>query len=823
MTDEYHEPANDFSTLKRPREEGSDSSHEEDHRRSPIPYALDETPFGLTDEEILRLWQQDLEQFPNENLKQRWDEDLKRLPDEKVTRRLRDRKPGQPPPVGELTSAGDDPDPGRSYLCSTCLKFMERLHEHPWADEDRADRPFGWAHLTSEKATRLLSWQQMFFFDECGLCQIVYEAVVSFFAAQCLSPDLSEHSYLLRPSKYGSVPDLVPKLCFGQEVSTKKVFRARWCLTIEINNMTKHFSQARPMILNAIHAGLRPLPSPSYQLPMQQAPFLERGYLHARARTPECDILLFRKWFEFCESYHCTLCSQTPFRHGPGIRLIDTQDDCVKSYIAESSQTPHYVALSYVCGEKPQSYISLGHSYSSFLRKGALRNLSLSKTIDDAIVLTRQLGLRYLWVDALCIDQQDAVDRQQQIANMASVYRCATFTIVAGYGDDCNAGLAGMRHGTRSEQQVVEMGNIALLRSLHTGGDRILSDKESKWARRGWCYQEALLSTRQLIFTSEQVWWRCRCATWCEASQLETDDPVSFMLEGQPSSTPLEVQFSTLRPNDFFDLVGNYARRQLTFASDALNAFAGILSMITSLSGQHFFWGHMTAGFESQLWWVGKSTMRSPLHANASDHPTWSWVGWEGEVSFRHYLTYEPLILCFAIHADDSDFAYSRVSSTSFPHPQAQMQVLDSEEVEKIVPNIIQGTQGQYLDAPIRCDYHLFFHTYSATFYLMPYGRLILPQLAPRFAYDKEGNMLGPKPDYGYLVPSLDGPELCEQGERECILLGRKAPSSEWDRSHVIVMLITRVSGIAYRLGIADMAEEFWDLAEKTWQMIILG
>jgi hypothetical protein len=78
---------------------------------------------------------------------------------------------------------------------------------------------------------------------------------------------------------------------------------------------------------------------------------------------------------------------------------------------------------------------------------------------------------------------------------------------------------------------------------------------------------------------------------------------------------------------------------------------------------------------------------------------------------------------------------------------------------------------------------------------------------------------LGPKPDYGYLVPSLDDTELCEKGYRECILLGKRSAASAWD----IVMLITRRYGIAYRLGIADMSEEFWNLADKTWELIALG
>jgi len=115
----------------------------------------------------------------------------------------------------------------------------------------------------------------------------------------------------------------------------------------------------------------------------------------------------------------------------------------------------------------------------------------------------------------------------------------------------------------------------------------------------------------------------------------------------------------------------------------------------------------------------------------------------------------------------------------------------------------------------------LFFYTQSAKFYLIPQGRLVLPDLKPRYNY-RGGETLGPKPDYGYLVPSLDDSQLCEKGYRECILLGRRPAASVWDVPHVVVMLITRISGTAYREGIADMSEEFWNLADRKWELIAL-
>jgi len=71
----------------------------------------------------------------------------------------------------------------------------------------------------------------------------------------------------------------------------------------------------------------------------------------------------------------------------------------------------------------------------------------------------------------------------------------------------------------------------------------------------------------------------------------------------------------------------------------------------------------------------------------------------------------------------------------------------------------------------------------------------------------------GPEPDYGCLVPSLDGTEFCRKGHLECILWGKRPAAST---RQVVVMLITRNDGIAPRVAIVFMREEFWNLADKT-------
>ena len=61
------------------------------------------------------------------------------------------------------------------------------------------------------------------------------------------------------------------------------------------------------------------------------------------------------------------------------------------------------------------------------------------------MILTRTLGLDYLWVDTLCIIQDDEENKMKDIARIGSMYSSAHFTIIAADGDDADHGLRGLK------------------------------------------------------------------------------------------------------------------------------------------------------------------------------------------------------------------------------------------------------------------------------------------------------------------------------------------------------------------------------------------
>ena len=183
-------------------------------------------------------------------------------------------------------------------------------------------------------------------------------------------------------------------------------------------------------------------------------------------------------------------------------------------------------------------------------------------------------------------------------------------------------------------------------------------------------------------------------------------------------------------------------RRELSYPSDALNAFKGILSILTDFSKEQFFWGFASSSFERQLYWIGKAKMRTTLLDNC--FPTWCWVDWEGEVSFRRYQYYKLVVVSFVIHKDEESQETTQLvccPPTSFGARDYDLPLKDALVVS------MEAIRTAYSIHCLKTNFHLFFYTYSAMFYLMPQGRLILPDHPPRNVYDNKGNLLGPKPD----------------------------------------------------------------------------
>ena len=238
---------------------------------------------------------------------------------------------------------------------------------------------------------------------------------------------------------------------------------------------------------------------------------LTRRIVHAE----KVELTLVRQWMHVCEEYHPGCKSNWESVTTPAfqLRCLNVETDCIEA----APKGINYVALSYVWGQNNILRASRDNIVD-LSQPGAFREYKIPKTVRDAMLVTRKIGYTYLWVDVLCIVQDDDADKATQVQNMNLVYGWSDLTIVAADSKDAHAGLSGTSSDSRNgKQQTMTMaaprnGEISLVVTWPAFDDK--QRAKSIWASRGWTFQEGLLSQRLLIFYKGRMTWECRGAVW---------------------------------------------------------------------------------------------------------------------------------------------------------------------------------------------------------------------------------------------------------------------------------------------------------------------
>lgn len=349
----------------------------------------------------------------------------------------------------------------------------------------------------------------------------------------------------------------------------------------------------------------------------------------------QADILL--KWLYHCKSNHaCGQINTDPLAHR--IRLID----CHKRCTTPGDGLETYVALSYVWG-------SLDRSELDGLREGQLPD-QMPRTVEDAMEVTRMLGLRYLWVDAYCIKHTASSTLHEQMGQMDAVYGRAHLTLIAAAGQDAESGLPGV---CSPHMPFLRHGNVCLVPCYPKTPKQSIN--ASRWATRGWTYQEALLSRRRLVFTQDLIYFECNqmsCwrAKWLPSLGLDSDTGLEKELKARSGKGPA-VWNASIRNNDdttaakgqLLDSIRAYTKRNLSYASDSLNGFRGILNHYRTLTGGKLrdLWGlpyeedEPSSLVPSLCWYHDESShdADSVQISRRAGFPSWSWAGWSGAVT----------------------------------------------------------------------------------------------------------------------------------------------------------------------------------------------
>ncbi|KAF3016238.1 hypothetical protein E8E14_012302 [Neopestalotiopsis sp. 37M] len=275
-----------------------------------------------------------------------------------------------------------------------------------------------------------------------------------------------------------------------------------------------------------------------------------------------------------------------------------------------------------------------------------------SAAIRDAIEVTRALEIRYLWIDALCIVQDDKEDWERESGEMASIYQHAYLTI-------CAAASESVREGFLERYNQSIHVNFQSIINPHVRGaynlcwhgaieqphfaDYDYNDfdiDESYWNTRGWTFQEMKMSQRLLLFGRRKLHFWSSTLSWMEN---ETTRSTSYDRISCNSMVIHDLDQSRL--SGWLDLIQFYTERALSNHSDKLPAISGLAALASGGHSEHYLAGIregemyrdlMWASGETYYWKRDKMPKAQLLHLLQSPDPyiapSWSWASHFGEI-----------------------------------------------------------------------------------------------------------------------------------------------------------------------------------------------
>lgn len=360
---------------------------------------------------------------------------------------------------------------------------------------------------------------------------------------------------------------------------------------------------------------------------------------HPRGRliSPTLNTPLIAHWLHRCTTTHTSTCGTRQYDlhllPTAPLTFLDTSLLCITT----PPQPVPYAALSYVWGTAPVLR-TLKSNLAALRLPGAFDRpeFPLPATIRDAVTLCARLGVRYLWVDSLCIVQDDPVSQVEQLRAMGSVYGRAEFTVAALGSGDAGAGIERVNQPGERQRVIRLPGGRELVVAAGSGAVGLGVLKGGRWSSRGWTLQEEVFSRRILALEEGgAATWVCFGGQWTEGVEFATEVGEGEVGGGFKLGP---VTWPSIRA--FADLAEEYATRDLTYASDTVNAFAGILTPMGQWFPGGLLFGVAEFTFDAGLLWdVRRSgaVMRSsgtPTVDGGFPFPSWSWISWQGALKF---------------------------------------------------------------------------------------------------------------------------------------------------------------------------------------------
>lgn len=365
--------------------------------------------------------------------------------------------------------------------------------------------------------------------------------------------------------------------------------------------------------------------------------------LRARSLDQSLDHQNIWLWIQACNVRHAERCVATPAASRQPSQLPDWLIDTTAACLVPGFSAEKYVALSYVWpspAASPSNTLLLERATLPHFRTPGFflddNNVDrIPQVIQDAIRLTQGFGERFIWIDRLCLIQNDN-ETYAQVQRMHEIYWGAYVTIVAAASGSLYGREDHLNTSSTPDQQKSDFPQHAnddaswssyYVALMHEHYARL---SRSKWGARGWTYQEKILSRRTVILLDDDMFWDCQCALWdcngldpfTEASSRGSADAHRRLdMRLTPSTS---VDFSL-----YVELVCPYNARDLRYEEDVVPAFAGILNTLAPAFPGGFAAAMPLAYMDNMLLWQPRS---GALRRVGTTNPSWSWTGWRCEI-----------------------------------------------------------------------------------------------------------------------------------------------------------------------------------------------
>jgi len=359
----------------------------------------------------------------------------------------------------------------------------------------------------------------------------------------------------------------------------------------------------------------------------------------------------------------------------------DAQNSSIR--LIETHGASHsYATLSYCWGALNSEWLCTKHTVDQYLL-GIDREI-LPATLRDSIAIAANLGVSYIWIDALCIIQDSTSDWAAESAKMGSIYHGSLVTIAAAGSSDSHGGCFNTvswprfseepenRRSRRRRTNRFHPGSlrdeIALLESRLQNGsisrlyvvsgegsepyDNIYEEEviHSPLSTRAWVFQEQVLSRRIIYFARSQLFWECEhCRLSEDGCPQQQDQQIYPILASQKPLSTAQIFRSW-----YLGAVQTYSSRSLTHKHDKLVAISAV-ARATYLNRRIDYF----AGLWKDCILQGLVWKRSSLGSKSKTYvcPSWSWASQDSSVRYNfihgepnEYIPYQPKVL--EVHVD---------------------------------------------------------------------------------------------------------------------------------------------------------------------------